>query len=79
MEDAFHSCISLVTALEIPKSVTILWGIFEYCEKLENMPGISENVTDMLETFRNCIRLKVEAIINANPKDCRFYNAIILS
>ena len=58
--------------IQIPKSVTSLFGTFEYCEKLENVPEISENVTDMCATFRDCVSLKGEIIINANPKDCRF-------
>ena len=57
MHSTFKMCSAMITAPEIPSSVTNLDGAFMSCTNLVSPPIIPDNVTNMHETFYGCHKL----------------------
>ena len=57
MQSTFSNCRSLVTAPDIPDSVTTMSSTFVNCTSLVNAPVIPDGVTEMISTFGRCTSL----------------------
>ena len=63
----FKGCTSLEKSMEIPYGVTNIYGIFSGCTNLKNGPSnIPETVTNMQQSFLDCVNLSGDITVNAN-------------
>ena len=57
LRGTFHGCTKLITAPEIPLTVTDMQATFDACTGLTTVPEIPSSVTKMICTFRGCTNL----------------------
>lgn len=59
LDYAFKGCVNMITAPEIPKSVTHMEGTFQGCTSLVEAPAIPYGVITLGSTFYGCTKLSV--------------------
>lgn len=63
LNDAFWYCEQMVTAPEIPDTVTSMRGAFCGCRSLKVAPELPDGVTDLFQTFSDCQVLEEPPVI----------------
>lgn len=72
----YMGCANLVTCPDIPKNHKLkrLNGTFMGCNRLENMKEIPENITEFINTFKDCYSIQPMICINAG--EAEFYGEV---
>lgn len=71
LRSTFSGCKSMISAPEIPETVTVMSATFSTCWALKEAPKIPDGVKDMTSTFIGCIGLEVAPSI---PNSVRTLN-----